>query len=174
MIVLENGFLLRVRHDVDVKAVAFDAVYREAGAIHRDRALGRDIVLQRRIDFEAIANRARVGLHFHQRTHAVDMTAHQVPAECVTQGQRRFEIHRATGREIAQAGFIHRFHRHVGAKRIRSEFYRRQAGAINRDAVAEPGARQVELATGDREPDVSTLFFTLFDATQRLNNSGKH
>jgi hypothetical protein len=27
LIVLENGFLLRVRHDVDVKAVAFDAVY---------------------------------------------------------------------------------------------------------------------------------------------------
>ena len=66
LVVLENRFLLGVRHYINIKAVSIDAIHGQAATVKRNRPLDRDVMLNRRIHFESIAQRARIFFHFQQ------------------------------------------------------------------------------------------------------------
>jgi hypothetical protein len=69
---------------------------------------------------------------------------------------------------------VHGFDRNVSAETPIAEFDRGQAGAVNRDAVAELDSRKVQLAAIDGKPDIAAANFALPDASQSLDNPGKH
>src|SRR3546814_18797988 len=74
---------------------------------------------------------------FEQRADAVDMADDHVTTEWLGRRQRAFEIDATTNVPIAGRRQVQRLGRQIGGEAVVAEFDRRQADAIDRNAVAD-------------------------------------
>ena len=89
--------LQRMGDDIQLKTAAVYRVYREADAIHADRALLRDVARQRMRCRYFETDRSTILLPAQHLTYPVDVPADQMTAQWGTQGQRFFQVQPGTG-----------------------------------------------------------------------------
>src|SRR5262245_20896945 len=138
----EVGCFQRMGDEVHRECRAIDLIYRQADAVHRDRALARDVLGERFRNSHRQPLVAAGALDTRHASDPVHVPAHHVAAQAVRRPQRLFEIDAAARGETR--GARESLVRHVGPECPPHARNDRQAGAVHRDAVADRHVPEAE------------------------------
>ena len=116
---IEQRLLPRDRHQHHVEAIARRAVDRQRHAVDRDRAFGREERREHRRHLEVHANRVAERRLASDPAHAVDVPAHDVPAQPIAEAARALEMHRAARGDVAERRLRQRLGRRVAREAVR-------------------------------------------------------
>ncbi len=169
----QGGHRGGVGDDADLETLVGAAVDRQADAVHGHRSLLDHVPGQRGGYGKGQNDGVALGPPAAQGAQAVHVTGHQVAVEPIGQAQCPLQVHPVAHRGLAEGREGQRFRGHVRVEPAGGQVHRRQAGAVDRDAVADPGAVQDEVgldldaSARARRPDPP-------DGPQPLDDSGEH
>ena len=156
-VVDHDGFGQGVRNNGEFELRAIDRIDRQAGAIDGDRALERDVLGQFAWRADTELHGAGILFTRNHLTHAIDVTADQVPAEATGRRQGLLQIHPATGLEINEGGARERLTADIGPEAVARQLNGGQTDAIDRNTVAELDVAQIQFAGLDQHSNVAAL-----------------
>src|SRR5690606_2170704 len=144
-----------VRDDSNAEASVVDLIDRQADPVDTDRAFDSDVSTQWLWNREAELARVPTKLAGLEPAHAIDVPAHQVATECITQSETRLEVHRIAHRQLPERAALERLEANVCREKIRPGVDDRQTNAAHahtrsKRSVAFIQARVDHDATGLR------------------------
>ncbi|MNQ70142.1 hypothetical protein D3C85_847680 [compost metagenome] len=146
-----------MRHDGQLELGAIDCVHGQAGAIDGDRAFVRDVLGQLFRCTDTKLDGAGIITARNHFAYTIDMATDQVTAQAGSRRQGFFQVYPATTLEVDEGRAVEGFAAHISPEAIAWQLHRRQADAVDRDAVAQFDVAQVELAGRYIDPHIATF-----------------
>src|SRR2546429_51842 len=122
---------------------------------------------------EAVGEPVAVRRDCVQAADAVDMALHDVAAQTVAELERPLDVQATAERQPAERRARERLRRDVGHEPRPRAAHDGQAGAVDRDALAEGKPRE-RPRRGDRETRPGTARLAPLEAARRLDDAGEH
>ncbi len=102
------------------------------------------------------------------------MPADQVSAEPLSEADGWFEVDLAAFIELAEGGYVGRFHGDVRGKSIVGDFDGGQTYAVDRYAFTDLEILPSQIRCLNRQPQIAGLRFDLLDCANGLDDSCEH